>query len=372
MEKTRENNYDMLRIICTIAVIMIHVSATYVSAYFKTETFGVYYTKGIEITNIYNVISRFAVPCFVMLSGAFILDDNKNADYIYFYKKAFRNIGIPVFIFSFLYFLYQVALAIASVIIKGQDKSRLLLPVTAWIKGAPFYHMWYMYMLMGVMLLVPLVLRFKNDIGEKKFSRISWVFLILAVCSVWTSKHTLYWDIGLTFCYLGYFMIGYVIRRKFIDIRNTILGLFLILGGIGFEGIAAVLNLSKTIAKIEGADQKIIGPYCPLIVIASLLIFTGFSLVTININISKLSSITFLIYLFHAGIWDLFSKIMTKSFGVSLDNRIVIPVAIMLVFISSIILSKLYIIVWSIVDRKIKISARTSDLVGITLKRYFL
>ena len=74
----REYNYDLLRIVCTIAVITIHVSGIYYNCLTQTEFFGQLYTQNAFLTCIYNGISRFAVPCFVMLSGAFLLANPKN------------------------------------------------------------------------------------------------------------------------------------------------------------------------------------------------------------------------------------------------------------------------------------------------------
>lgn len=117
----REANYDLLRIICTLAVIAIHVSMIYKGAITDNEVFGECYQNHMWTTIVYDTFSRFAVPCFVMLTGAFVLADEKNVNYKYFYKKAFKSIGIQTIVFSFLYFLYALAIAVASVLVKGND-----------------------------------------------------------------------------------------------------------------------------------------------------------------------------------------------------------------------------------------------------------
>lgn len=107
----RERNYDLLRIISTIAVVMIHVSAIW----FGNAIAGIS-ERGLSVTDarstywicLYNSLPRFAVPCFVMLSGAFILEDEKNIEYKRFYAKSFAKIGIPTIIFSAVYFFYAI------------------------------------------------------------------------------------------------------------------------------------------------------------------------------------------------------------------------------------------------------------------------
>lgn len=69
-------------------------------------------------------------------------------------------------------------------------------------------------------------------------------------------------------------------------------------------------------------------------------------------GVNKLASISFEIYLFHAGIWD----IVRWTIKGDMDSRIVIPTAIVLVFALSAILSVLYKKLWRIIDRKVNIT----------------
>lgn len=97
MSKDRENNYDLLRFISILAVIALHISDQY-------SDFGDTYKMTLTI---WSKIVAFCVPCFVMLSGAFILNNEKNAYYSNFYRKSFSKIGIHVLIFSILYVAYH-------------------------------------------------------------------------------------------------------------------------------------------------------------------------------------------------------------------------------------------------------------------------
>lgn len=104
--KARENNYDLLRIICMIAVISIHISGNYATAANSASWLEEVYTEHLLCTSLFRTIASFAVPIFIMLSGAFALSEPKNADYKYYYKKELVHIGIPTFVFSILYFVY--------------------------------------------------------------------------------------------------------------------------------------------------------------------------------------------------------------------------------------------------------------------------
>ena len=72
----RDNNLDLLRIVAAIMVIVQHVLAIYIHR--LDNNLDGYY----ETANIYFSMSVYAVPIFVMLSGAFLLSDPQNSNYI--------------------------------------------------------------------------------------------------------------------------------------------------------------------------------------------------------------------------------------------------------------------------------------------------
>ena len=339
----RENNYDLLRIIATLAVIMIHVSATYKDAMGNPDILGACYTEHVETIYLYNVFSRFAVPCFVMLSGAFVLVDERNREYNYFYRKVFRNIGIPTLIFSVGYFLLSLAIKVAAIVINGVAWTQLLEPVMMLLRGEPYYHIWYLYMMVGVYLLAPVVIRFRESIDPKAFSVVAWTFLVLAGISAWTSERYLNWDLGYSFCYLGYFMVGYEIRKSWGQRKSNVLGTSMILLGFGVELLIALLQIKYhgTTASID-MIKNLVDPQCPLVVLASVLIFAGFSCLDLKRGFGSLSKMTFLMYLFHAGVWEVLKRLIVKVWGANGDCRIMIPVAIVVCFFISYFLGVLY------------------------------
>ena len=163
MVKIRESNYDLLRIISAFAVIMLHVSGG-VLMYDEAKVpinchFG---------TMLINHIVRFAVPCFLMLSGAFLLADEKNANYKFFYKKTIRNIGITGAVFFLLYTMYRVAKLVMGVFVLHIDSTDTFLASLFFIfkdllQGRPSGHLWYLSVLIGLYLVVPFVIRLNAD-----------------------------------------------------------------------------------------------------------------------------------------------------------------------------------------------------------------
>lgn len=77
MDKSRTAYFDYLKIIATFAVVVIHTVAK------KWYSAGVESTEW-QILNLYDSLSRWAVPIFVMVSGALFLDE-KNRFHINIY-----------------------------------------------------------------------------------------------------------------------------------------------------------------------------------------------------------------------------------------------------------------------------------------------
>lgn len=332
----REGNYDLLRIVSTIAVIMIHVSVAYIGE-FETNGGGRIYDSNIWYGYIYNTVSRFAVPCFIMLSGAFALSNEKNGDYDYFYRKTFRSIGVPTLVFSCAYFLYSMLSTVGKVYEGTGGINALIEPIKAWIMGVPFYHMWYLYMMIGVYLLAPIVIKIKRDIREKYFERVTWIFLIVAMLSLYTSWSKLKWDIGDSFCYLSYFMAGDVLRRKIQ--KSNIKGILLILSGIGLEFLISVVRCYINMTSGNQTETWVV-PYNPLIVVASVLIFAGFSALKIEHNFGGLAQNMFYVFLFHAGVWSVMEGFLEEYKG--LGTVVTVPLLIVSVFFVSLGLAYVY------------------------------
>lgn len=305
-EHEREGAFDYLRILCTIAVILLHVSALSVTKMLETGDIA-------WVPNVLNCIPRFAVPCFVMLSGAFLLDDERNCDYGYFYKKTLTKLLIPVAVFSAIYFVYCEIQAGMEILGGEETLSAVIRPALNVIKGAPFYHMWYVFMLIGLYLSVPVIMNAKKTVSFQWLERASWVILVISMLSYNTSTHTLKWDIGLSACFLGYFLMGYVIRKKYMTEKSLWRGILYISTGGGTLVLISVMRM-KRLFELDAA-ASVVGEYAPFVVLMSLLIFAGFSNFHLIINISNISAKTFYIYLLHAGVLEGVSKLGIFSKG---------------------------------------------------------
>lgn len=309
----RNNKLDILRVIACIFVIIIHASGDYVNQYIGTNN------SYFIVANIFDSFARSAVPIFVMMSGYLLLNNNNNIDLIFFYKKSFKKIGIPAITWSFIYFIFYEILLIA----KGINYSNLLNPLYNWVKGVPAPHMWYMYMLLGIYLVTPFLVRLKIK-NENKLYIYGMVFLLLGMLLY---KHEFIWIIQFI-QYLGYFILGYCIGNTQKN-RNSLL----------YFGGWFISSLIICIGTYYLGNTSLYSNLSIPVVLASICIFKGILTLDVNISISSISKHTFNIYLIHYLIMTIISKIIGT---LNLDKYpfIFITLATVIVFIISFIASK--------------------------------
>ena len=91
---------DWLRVLATIAVVTIHVSAGYVSVLDANNASR--WMAG----NLFESISRASVPIFVMISGALLLKGTKDISVGEFLQKRASKVIIPFIAWSAIFYAY--------------------------------------------------------------------------------------------------------------------------------------------------------------------------------------------------------------------------------------------------------------------------
>ena len=220
--KDRQIYFDVLKIIATFAVVMLHVSAQH-WFYVKLKT------PEWRAFNLYDGSVRFPVPLFVMISGALFLSEDRPIKKIYG-KYVLRIVTA---------FLFWSVLYAAISYFRGTP---LADAVKEAIKG--HYHLWYLYMIVGLYMIVPLL---RPIVQNEKLLR---YFLILSflvgivvpqtiailtvfrpdsatfVQSVWDQTY-LYLPFGFSF----YFVLGYWLARMELTKRKVLLAAVLVIAG---------------------------------------------------------------------------------------------------------------------------------------------
>ena len=334
--RKRENNYDLLRIVSAFAVIIIHVNWFYFEKRAFDSSDNFYYF----IESILNIITRFLVPAFVMLSGAFSLHNGDNRFFVDFYKKTSYKVFLPAMFVAVLYLLADDIIAI----FVHQD---YVTPIKLLILGN-YKNLGFLYMILGLYLLVPFVIRIKETIGNRMFKKIGYLLLLWAIFSQATSNFKCAYDIGVVFAFLSYFILGNIIyeEEKLKKARKY-----------QKAGLILIMVLVITVAYLarkEGIHYWLYNPYTnffsPMIAVYSVCMFKLFSRMTIK-HTFLIPDYIFFIYLIHMGVYEIIFHLPILP----RNEFACIALVTGLTFIISLLFAYFYKILWSFIEYKIQL-----------------
>lgn len=163
---------DNSRIIAMFAVVSLHV-ATIVMA--TNEIGSTYWWFG----NIYNSLTRWCVPVFVMISGSLLLDLHKQETLSTFYKKRAARLLIPITIWSIVFLGWRFVKGV----LKGEIPTTIEL-LGKLASGNPYEHMWFLYMILGLYLFTPFFRKILHNTTTKELN-----LFIIATFSLATINH---------------------------------------------------------------------------------------------------------------------------------------------------------------------------------------
>ena len=203
--------FDWLRIIATLAVVVIHCCSKESLEVASYEWNTVHF---------YNCLSQWAVPAFVMISGALFLGREITLSKLF--KKSIFRIGTAFLFWSVLYACWRFFVT--------HEKNSIREMVLSIIKG--HYHMWFLFLIVGLYLVVPLL----NKIVENQklavyFVVLAFLFAFLfpqiinvvglkfegpaSILNEFISKFRVEMVLG----YAGYFVLGYLLAQVRINKR---------------------------------------------------------------------------------------------------------------------------------------------------------
>ena len=196
--------YDNLRVVATIAVIGIHVSSNY-------STSGNISAYDFWVGNIFNSLSRFAVPVFVMLSGALLL--SKDYGISIFLKKRLVRLILPFIFWSLIY--------IANSLINDYEAGlrpgcwELARNVFVQFRDGSSIHLWYIYMIIGLYLFIPIISKWVRNATEKELFYFLGIWLVVMILDEpFIDKIKPEIDMRYFGGYLGYLVLGHYFKIK--------------------------------------------------------------------------------------------------------------------------------------------------------------
>ena len=317
---------DVLRAIACVSVVLIHIISGYIEQGVVEKNSIIYIIDNI----ILQPLIRFAVIIFIMISGMLLLDNSKNVTMDKIFRKMYRMI-IVLLTFGYFYCLLES-------VFNNRGQNFIFLIKESFynlISGNCWVHMWYVYMLIGIYFITPMIRVFINNASEKEIKFTMLGLFIFSICIPTINKNfnlniqTFYLK---SFSYVFIFMLGHILyNKKYLS--NKI---------INFLGI-----LGFTIYLIEGFFEKQIQTDMFMLFEATM-IFNYFVRKKDNIKSNKvidsISNNSFAIYLIHPFWINLiykFFKVTPNCFCYPIGEILLFIIVFLLSYISSVILHKI-------------------------------
>ena len=273
----------------------------------------------------------WAVPCFVMVTGALLLDPSKQVGYGKVFRKYIPRMIIALTAFSLIFRIIDILLGKAD-----SDTASWIDLGKALITGKGLWaHMWYLYTMIALYLIIPVIRPFVKQ-NPKKEINILLVILIVFLSVLPFVTGIL--DIGSGFyipvqtIYPMYLIMGYYLYNKYFDSQSII---YLCLTGY-MTGIT-VFTLIYINAGNETLKGLVNSYSFPITIIGAVGMFM---LILNNKHENKLLTLiddnSFGIYLMHMiPLKILFTKVLTKEN----INPVMIIVTAGAAFLSSLIIT---------------------------------
>ena len=216
---------DYLRVAAVAAVVVIHVASRYYYQFGKIDG-HVWWTA-----NVLNALFRWAVPMFVMISGALLL--GKKIGIMDFYRKRAVRLLPPLAFWSAFYLLAKGFLGSGP----AHDAGSLLTEFVA--TGQAHFHLWYLSMFCCLMLFSPFVNGYilGERPGNAEYTALLVLFGALYFLKQAADVALIAYDVTINWFmvfpwYLIYFIYGYRMGRQDIKKRpdnRLLLGLVVLI-----------------------------------------------------------------------------------------------------------------------------------------------
>ena len=301
-------NFDVLRSICCMMVVLLHTCGLFTKDYAKQFNYPNYFYS---VANFYLFSTRIAVPCFVMMGGWFAINKKTNVDGQSYIKSRLNKIAKPTILFALIYACYDV---IVSIIKSSSFDIQMFEPILKIIAN-PYHHLWYAYMITCMYLVVPYLIPLLNQIGRYKFRYFSLMMMILGMIMDYTCQ--LSWPM-LFIKYLGYFCMGWTIK-DFIDTNPKMRHYHFLRYGLLFLFILFIEYEIRDVFALEDVSY-FGGNFDILVILSSMLIYAHFCKSEIKIKkflpfLIKVSQMSFYIYLIHYGVLLIVDNILEALFS---------------------------------------------------------
>jgi len=164
--------------------------------------------------NFANAAVRFAVPLFLMLSGATLL--GKEMPLIDFYKRRYTKVLFPFLFWIAVYILFRW------LVLRPSEQPHDWHGISGyiaelWTKDGISKHFWYIWMILFLYLIIPFFGKFVRNLNQKQRWIILLIWIVITQLSLRVPLNPYGWSGNITqkffgyFLYSGYLLMGYAL-----------------------------------------------------------------------------------------------------------------------------------------------------------------
>ena len=230
----RSGSFDVIRVSACLAVVLLHLSATTVM---QPDQLG---TVSWHMANLIDSATRWCVPVFVMLSGALLLDANKQTSPREFWTRRMNRLLPALMFWSAIYLAWRAFFW----------KQPLTFNTIALdlIAGRPYIHLHFLFLIAGLYLVTPFLATATTSLGSKQLGQAIVVMAALALGAnmadfLATSAFTLFVP------YIAYYFAGLYCVRVLAN-RPGPYGLLLV------GAIVTTTLLTTLLVSMKGLDDR--------------------------------------------------------------------------------------------------------------------
>ena len=233
---------DAMRVIAVAAVALLHAAATGVMRH------GTLSPRQWWTANAIDASCRWAVPVFLMLSGALTLDPERRESTSAFYGRRLLRVGVPLAVWATFYFVWAALY---------HGESVTAASVRASLRaGLVENHLYFLFVVMGLYAIAPLLRPTTARLPPSAVCGLA--ILLLALASYGIPQD--YWPTNaftLFVPYVGYFLMGVVLR----DLPLTPIRLAVTIAAFSVASAIITIGTGLRFARWGASDYRSLSLY---------------------------------------------------------------------------------------------------------------
>ncbi|EON71809.1 acyltransferase [Lysinibacillus sphaericus] len=322
---------DSLRAMAILGVLLLHAATPYVVLYDEINEIDW------QIGIIYNALSRWCVPIFLMISGALLLGRKEEPLGVFFKKRA-NKILLPFIAWSVIYYAWATYMWSP-----GYSLKEFFIML---FNNQVYYHLWYFYALIGIYLLVPIFNIFVNHASRQMIGYVIVLWLLFYggfryYSYLVSNEFTLFFPLSE---YIGFFLLGYYIAA-FEIAQKWRIGIYV----LGMVGAIETVFRTNVLTEEQGQFTSYAFSYTSPNVIAMSVALFVFVKYWVNRKVARGTYVTsgiikligqtsFGVYLIHAMILDKVRPYFFEGNELFFKPFIAIPMQVFIILVLSTII----------------------------------